>query len=75
MAGTFDHAESDFVDVTALDVLSVMVDPAGRTSSTITLSLDTGDTIEISFSPELLAKLESMLAQAAIEQAKHQPRQ
>ncbi|HEV2555239.1 MAG TPA: hypothetical protein VGV17_15905 [Bosea sp. (in: a-proteobacteria)] len=75
MAGIFDDAESDRVEVNALDVLSVVVSPDGRSLSSITFSLDIGDTIEIAFTPELLAKLEAMLAQAAIEQAKQQPRQ
>lgn len=75
MAGRFDEADVDLVEVNALDVLSVIVSPDGRSPSSITFSLDIGDIIEIGFTPELLAKLEAMLAQAAIEQAKQQPRQ
>ena len=75
MAGRFDEADVDLVEVNAPDVLSVTVSPDGRAPSSITFSLDIGDIIEIALIPELLAKLEAMLAQAAIEQAKQQPRQ
>lgn len=75
MTGTFEEADVDLVEVNALDVVSVVVSPDGRAPSSITFSLDIGDVIEIGLTPELLAKLEAMLAQAAIEQAKQQPRQ
>lgn len=48
---------------------------ASRTGTELLAVLDIGDIIEIGFAPELLAELDALLAQAAIEQAKQQPRQ
>lgn len=62
MAGGFDKRDPDLVEATALDVLSVTVSPDGRAPSSIVFSLDVGDLIAISLTPELLAKLEGMLA-------------
>lgn len=67
--------EPDLVDVIALDILSVTVSPDGRSMANIVLSLDVGDNLQVSLTPELLAKLEAMLAQASIEQSRVQPRQ
>lgn len=75
MADGSDSPADDVVKVSALDVLSVTVSPDGRTPANLVFSLDVGEIIQISFTPELLAKLEGMLAQAAIEQAKQQPLQ
>jgi hypothetical protein len=75
VADKSDSPANDVVEVAALDVLSVTVSPDGRTPASVVFSLDVGEVLQISFTPELLAKLEGMLAQAAIEQAKQQPRQ
>jgi hypothetical protein len=75
LANTSDEPSPDLVEVAALDILSVTVSPNGREMSSIVFSLDVGELLQISFTPELLAKLEGMLAQAAVEQAKQQPRQ
>ena len=75
MAGKTDKPELDLVEVSDLDVLRVTVSPDGRTPSSIVFYLDVGELIEISFTRELMAKLEGILAHAAIEQAKQQPRQ
>ena len=67
--------EPDVVNVIALDILSVTVSPDGRSMASIVISLDVGDNVQVSLTPELLAKLEGMLAQASIEQSRVQPRQ
>lgn len=63
----------DLVDVIALDILSVTVSEDGRSIANVVFSLDVGDNLQVSLTPELLAKLERMLAEASMEQARVQP--
>jgi hypothetical protein len=67
--------EGEIVDVLALDVVSISVVPDGREVSAILLKLDSDEQLRVVMPPETLAKLEALLAQASLEQAKRQPRQ
>lgn len=62
----------DKVEVTAIDILSVTVSGDGRSMANVLISLDAGEHLQISLTPVMLAKLEGMLSQAALEQAKVQ---
>jgi len=63
------------IGVTALDVLQVTVSSDGRRRASLTFQLDIGKKLNVSLAPELLAKLETMLLQASLEQAEDQPLQ
>ncbi|PZN97805.1 MAG: hypothetical protein DCF30_15670 [Hyphomicrobiales bacterium] len=61
------------IDITALDVKQVTVSADGVDGALIELQIDGQADIRVRLAPAVLAKLEAMLAAAAIEQAKMQP--
>lgn len=63
------------IEVTAIGVSEVTVSGDGRRRASIVFQIDVGKNLEVSLSPELLAKLEAMLMQASLQQAEDQPLQ
>ena len=61
------------IDVVAADVPELTVSGDGRGPASISFQLDGGANLRVSLTPELLAKLEGMLMQPALEQAEDQP--
>lgn len=61
------------VRVVALDIKTITVSGDGLSAAEITFQLRGDADLNVTFAPELLAKLEAMLAAASMEQAKHNP--
>lgn len=61
------------VKIAALDVKMITVSGDGLAIAEITFELGGDADLHLTLAPELLAKLEAMLAQANMQQAKHNP--
>lgn len=63
------------IDAVVRKVLHITVAADGAAEAVIGLEIEGQANLQLRITPEVLANLEAMLAQASLEQAKHQPLQ
>lgn len=63
------------IETVVTNVGAVIVSADGKSEATITVQVDGDQELRLRLSPELIAKLEAMLAKANAGQAKHQQMQ
>ena len=66
-------AKKQMFDAAVLDVLHVTVDAHGEVPAILAFEIDGEANLRLRLSYETLINLEAMLAQASIQQAKHNP--
>jgi len=68
-------AKKPVIDAFVRKVIHITVAADGATEAMIGFEIEGQANLQLRMTPEILASLEAMLAQASLEQAKHQPRQ
>jgi hypothetical protein len=68
-------AKKQMIDAVVLDILHVTVDASASEPAILGFEIEGQANLQLRLTPESLAKLEAMLANASIEQAKRNPLQ